>query len=247
MKSIEKEKEIRLRPQWNFVLPMEMKTSNIYYEKLLKGRSFDRLKKKKVRNIHNEIEKIIIQIQKEKRSTINSIKYSLSLKNTIVDELSKVIISKQLYLNVIEFVEHISDLVGDFDLEVSFSHGDLQYGNIFITENDEIYILDWETYSVRSIGYDLLTYFYRFRYRNNFIDRIKDFLNDNHWIEIANKFYTSTINKKQVLLIYLLEDINWIINESLNTANKKASPSLLLYSNRKFFYDIFEFTRNDIV
>ena len=40
-------------------------------------------------------------------------------------------------------------------IEVGLSHGDLQAGNIWIENiTEKVYIIDWESYGTRSVGYD---------------------------------------------------------------------------------------------
>lgn len=58
-------------------------------------------------------------------------------------------------------VQHlITWVTEDNDVTLTFSHGDLQAGNIWVENNTQkIYIIDWESYGIRSVWYDKATLF----------------------------------------------------------------------------------------
>lgn len=228
-----KEKKIREDPIYSFILPLKIISNNVYREQLLSGCTIDRLKSCKLKTIEQEIRKIIIKIQKINRKSINALEYSFFLKNVIIDLYPKLNNGEKYKKSIFDFINKVYSLVLPKLIDISFSHGDLQNGNIFVTKANKIYVLDWESCDDRSIGYDILTYYFKFRYRKNYILRIDEFLKSAMWEEIKNDFYYHITDKKQVLAIYVLEDILWIINENINTSEKRVSDSLKLYSNSR--------------
>lgn len=74
----------------------------------------------------------------------------LELLNYKVKDDTKTIEAVNLLLNKASSLDSI---------EVVFSHGDLQAGNIWNDKNNNIYIIDWESWSKRSIWYDYATLF----------------------------------------------------------------------------------------
>ncbi|MBE6727796.1 MAG: hypothetical protein E7562_04010 [Ruminococcaceae bacterium] len=84
---------------------------------------------------------------------------------------------------------------GDREIALSFSHGDLQAGNIWIENStDKIYIIDWESCRERSIYYDKAVLYHGLRPLG-----VEHYLNEN--LELQEK------------AIVLLEDIIFQINE----------------------------------
>ncbi len=232
--SFKKEKSVRLVPEWDFILPMKILSNIVYQEELLLGCSLDRLKNELRDPVEKIIEGKIFEIQKKNRKSINSIDYGKSLIRTIEDMTSELQNGSEYKAKLIDFAKRILKTLVNTNIDVCFSHGDFQNGNIFITENGKVYVIDWETFDVRSLGYDLLTYFYKFRYRKDFLLRIDIFLKDEKWDNISNKFYEHIINKSLVLTLYLLEDIVWILSENLQTSEKRFSNSLIIYTDKMF-------------
>jgi hypothetical protein len=226
-----KEVSIRTNPVWDFILPIKQNNDYSYQEELLYGCTLDRIQKSDFVGINDTIENIILQMQSKNRRVTNAGTYSKMLINNIREGCLKLVDGESYKSSIIKFIDVIALLIKNTEIEIAFSHGDLQNGNIFVSLNNKVYILDWDTYGERSIGYDLLTFYYEFRYRNNYFLKLKSFIMDKTWETRFNKFYHLKLNKKQVLAIYILEDIIWIINENLQTAEKRISSSLIQYAD----------------
>lgn len=57
-----------------------------------------------------------------------------------------------------------AEIVAEEEVELTFSHGDLQAGNIWVeSDTDKIYILDWESWGERSVWYDEATLYHGLR------------------------------------------------------------------------------------
>lgn len=76
--------------------------------------------------------------------------------------------------NTIEAVNILLNKASSLDnIEVVFSHGDLQAGNIWFDKNSNVYIIDWESWNKRSVWYDYATLFDSLRPGdiNNFLSK----------------------------------------------------------------------------
>lgn len=238
--SIKKERSVRMDPEWGFVLPLEMIDGKGYRESLLKGCSFDRLEQDRKGQAEKKIRSALRDIQRKGRRTEKSDSYTQALLDRIMVLLRQVKGSEKAKKSVADFAGCIKDGVRASDVEIAFSHGDFQYGNLFITEAGDLYVLDWETCEDRSIGYDILTFFYSFRYRRDYLGRIDAFLSDSGWQKIQERYYENAIDRRDVLRVYLLEDIVWLLMESCSTAEKRISDGLLAYSEQGFQSQVLE-------
>lgn len=93
---------------------------------------------------------------------------------------------------VVSLLQNRIDLSGN--IKLCFSHGDFQAGNIWIDNNDHIFIIDWESWGERSVWYDHATLFNSLRPGD-----ISGFLN-------------SSINTQEKATV-LLEDIVFQLKE----------------------------------
>ena len=104
-------------------------------------------------------------------------------------------INKNLLTNVAqELADSVSE---DKEIKVMLSHGDLQPGNIWIEKTGSLYIIDWETWDVRSDWYDNAVLYKNLR--NGGI-----------------KHYFESCNNKDEAAIVCLEDIIYRLNELNN-------------------------------
>ncbi len=230
-----KERKIRINPNWNFILPLEVINSHTYEEELLSGCTFDRVKKESKENYSQKIVNIIKVIQKKDIQIVDSKMYVNNIYVKIQEKLNHLSnVDLNFKLHILRFCKKLINSVDVSKVNIAFSHGDLQYGNIFVTDKGKVYIIDWETYGIRTLYYDLLTYHYKFRYRSNFKLKIDLLLKDNDWLNVLNTYNITPISKEDVLRFFFLEDIEWILDECLQTVDKKASDSLYLYYNKDF-------------
>lgn len=235
--SFEKELAVRTNPKWDFILPIEASKDGIYYEKLLEGCTFDRLKKSNSRIAYDKIKDILQKMQQNGRTSENYSDYQQELLLQIKNNLTLIKCDEAIKANIADFAQKVAKNY-ESDVILAASHGDFQKGNIFFDKNLRIYVLDWETFDKRSIGYDILTFFYSLRYRRDFLMRIDYFLNDSQWGDISKIYFGTVVDKKQVLSIYFLEDLLWLLQECINTSEKRISPSLLKYADSTFLQEI---------
>lgn len=93
---------------------------------------------------------------------ISVIEYSQQLKECIMSACSCKVKDRQALMYVVERLT--DDLLSAETIELVFSHGDLQAGNIWIEKaTNQVYIIDWESWGERSIWYDRATLYDKLR------------------------------------------------------------------------------------
>lgn len=234
----ENEKKVRINPKWDFILPIKDCKDTSYTENLLKGCSIDRFKGQNDKLVQDRMKKIILDIQKDSRSSVLAKEYFSEKLDTVSKKILELNSGESILDSITGFLTKLQDYIRDENFALSKSHGDLQNGNIFVSENGNIYIIDWETVGIRSIGYDLLTYYYKFRYRTDFLKRIDFFLNDD--LNLDEFYFDGQISKKLILCLYFIEDIEWLIDETRQTADKNITAGLTQYSDKQFQKEIFD-------
>ncbi len=232
----EKEKKIRIKPLWDFVLPMIcLKSSNGYEERLINGCSIDRCPFNLQQKYEEKIKQLILTIQKNGREEQNTSEYTQRVIDKIQGVLEKLNIEPIVHKSIEVFCDSLLAFCKSDKILLACSHGDLQMGNIFVETNGKLWILDWETHDIRSLGYDLLTYYYSFRYRRDYVSRIRSFLDDKVFEKKFSTFYDGMIpSSSHLLAVYLLEDILWVSEECAYTNEHRPSQSLLQYADEGF-------------
>ena len=232
-----KECEMRLQPQWAFVPVLTLQQPNICREAILDGCTLDRLPLVKQCEADAEVGRILAEIQQMDRELVNGADYGWNIYRQIVEAMEG--------LQCEETVKTAIDAVALYltkqmcgDITIAFSHGDFQKGNLLAGVDGNIYVLDWDTHTRRSLGYDLLTYFYSFRYRRDYWMRIDHFLQDTQWEVIATRYYDTKSEKRVVLSVYLLEDILWTLQECLATPERRPSDGMLRYAAPSFYEEL---------
>lgn len=238
--SLNVERSVREKPLWDFVLPLENVAENRYREAMLDGVTVDRMNPNSRLAIEPKVKETLMTIQRTTREAVARCEYAEQLIKEIIELLSLFSDLGDCRESLIEFAKKIAEKIEDGMTIIAASHGDFQDGNIFYTTDNCLYVLDWETFSKRSLGYDLITYYYKFRYRRDYIGRIKEFIDDKRWQGLSSEFYGNAQDKGQSLCIYLLEDMIWLLNESAKTLERRWSGSLKDYSNTDFQNNVLE-------
>ncbi|BCR36095.1 hypothetical protein [Mariniplasma anaerobium] len=216
-----KEIEFRVNSKYDFVLPILEHNDSRYKEALLTGIPMSRLQNKKRKPFLNKTNLILDNI-KGKPENIEIKKYVESLHE---------IVSQKLSDRSFKQILNISDMINRYFLEMDYiinvvdSHGDFQKGNIFITEHGEVKILDWETFDRRSENYDTMIYNFNLRNSHLLVTNMQVFLNDR-----STKIEFSNMSRIDILLLFVLEDICWLIEENIELPENSISIGLENYN-----------------
>ena len=105
---------------------------------------------------------------------------------------------------------------------VAYCHGDFHQGNV-LANRDNFWILDWEYSGEKQIGYDLLILLIESRIEKGFAERFLKIVNNqfdnlqksliDNWPELD---WENGSSKKVNLVVFLLEDLLFHLNESKN-------------------------------
>lgn len=235
--ALSKECAIRLRPQWGFVPSLVLDGTNVCREEILDGRTLDRLPKAEQSAADAQVRRILSDMQQKARATVSGTAYGQDLYRQIGEEVQRLQCDAAVKSAVDAVAAYLTERIQG-DVIVAFSHGDFQKGNLFASADGQVYVLDWDTYDTRSLGYDILTYFYSFRYRSDYWMRIDTFLWDEGWASLSSSYYGEVVDKTAVLAVYLLEDILWTLQECMSAPEKRPSQGLLRYADVSFYKEL---------
>lgn len=224
------EREIYVRKKFPFMPTTKInftgKNGLWYSEEYISGIPPNRIKGKKSKIILfkaiEDLRYLLIKT-KEKRELH---KYAISIHKYIKDDLDRIIsiditVKNNIILQTLKLVELLKNQENN-KIFLSYCHGDFHQGNI-LSEGDNYWILDWEHSGTKQIGYDLFILLMGSRvdigYSEKFIKLLDGKFNDtqikliNFWPEIlCNKNFL----KIEYLIVFLLEDIYFYVNEQTN-------------------------------
>lgn len=230
-----KEIIMREKPKWNFVLPLEKIGENSYREKLLIGHPFPRLKRKE-KIFFTPVVKEYMEKIKGSGQVQSLDEYCKQLEENINQSIEKINnkIKEEAKDNILKYCKHLSMLLKSSKGKVNlvFSHGDFQAGNLFLEEETKkMWLLDWETWGTRSQHYDEYNFYYGMRNTNRLIGNIRQIM----FTRGARVGYIdeTAVRTRDKLIVYLLEDALWQIEETAILPNKAVSNGLRKYINKK--------------
>ena len=157
-------KEIKFREQHLslHILPITSKTQNSYREQIIDGIPLARIiNAKKYKELKNKTLKILKSEISTYKKNVDTKAYVEQLKTEFYKKINGAGLEE-----LKETYETLSQIVLDnFEqIPVVLSHGDFHHGNVWIeNKTDIVYIIDFETYSERSMFYDPYTLFHDLR------------------------------------------------------------------------------------
>lgn len=123
---------------------------------------------------------------------------------------------------LISYVKRYSSL-NDLIVPTAETHGDLQGGNIWFTQEREIIIYDWETHKRRSVWYDAATLYWKLHsspFNLDFENLTKT--DERYLCNDTNKTYTND-QKNVIAWILYLENIDFYLDDVSQLPEKYAS------------------------
>ncbi|MEZ8650760.1 phosphotransferase family protein [Vibrio splendidus] len=144
------ELETRRKYKFPFIPSIYGTSDKLYSEMIIKGTPLPRVENG-YHIYENKIESVLSVLQENERKKTKLSKYS----EEIYQSVNSIIESNQLTLEQVDLC-HLFEVDIDLDIEIpmSLSHGDLQHGNIWVRDDKELVVIDWETKSIRSVWYD---------------------------------------------------------------------------------------------
>lgn len=234
--------------KYDFVLGIERYSNRWYREKIIDGISLPRISDKNKHKLFKvNVNKILDLLQENTKKEIEIGDYVKKLVYKIKKESRKLKDKSEKFnfeKNLEKFLTYlISKIINKKDvILLSLSHGDMQEGNVIIRKIDEkIFIVDWETWSERTIWYDKLMFNYNLRNIYKFINNLKNYLFNYKDIicEGRDGIFTADLNQRKVIaIIFILEDLLWQIEESNNFPGEIVSYSVEKCFSKSFQKEI---------
>lgn len=131
-----------------------------------------------------------------------------------LSEKKNILLKENKDLNdIVDYVwNKLIDIPFEEDIEVAFSHGDLQSGNIWIENTTQkLFIIDWESFGERSLLYDKACLFYGLRPFG------------------PKHFFNTCAELKEEKAVVLLEDIIFNIENMIHLPKEFARNGFIKY------------------
>jgi hypothetical protein len=144
----------------SFVPKLIEVTDNGYSEVIIDGKPLARIWDEKGQ-YRDMAFGLICNYRKSQTINVDIKTYKEKLKREIYALISRKVKQKEALKEVV--LKLLSIPVKE-EIPITFSHGDLQQGNIWIeNETNKIYIIDWESWGIRSIWYDKAVLYHNLR------------------------------------------------------------------------------------
>ena len=231
--------------KYDFVLGIERYSNRWYREKIIDGVSLPRISDKSEHKLFKEtVNKILDLLRKDTEKEIEMGEYINLLVSRIKEESHKLEDKSDKFNFERKLEKFVTYLVGKIVNKkdvvlLSLSHGDMQEGNVIIRRvDDKIFIVDWETWSERTVWYDKLMFNCNLRNNYKFVSNLKKYLFNYKDIICEGRYdiFTADLNRrKSIAIIFILEDLLWQIEESNNFPREIVS-----YSVEKCFSESFQ-------
>ena len=211
----------------SFVHPIIDDGPNWYREDIVDGYSLARCKAGSLKDdCRHQVLECLKELQMEDMRLESSGSYARKLYKMTSDLISEVCVEKKLPLpheDLLELIRCLKTAIDQqipYEIPVSTSHGDLQEGNIWIRRCDNsVLIIDWETWSQRSVWYDYLLFDFGTRSKATMMKKLATYVESSlpdaasctllSPIHIGDRSYRRLISH-----VFLLEDILWELEET---------------------------------
>ena len=210
--------DFRLESQYGFVPKVLERGENWYTEKIMWGHALARVRDVRLhKHALETVDEYISQLAGDTFSVIEGQEYF----NNICQELEMLCDALldnqgQLLDKTAYALEILKMLVKEAKLMVPtcISHGDLQEGNVWVTNDSRVLIYDWETCSRRSVWYDPVTLHYSIRSGIRRSDLFHCLKTDDRWLVNDTCKYYSNDQLVGIVNVLFLEDVLFQMQEA---------------------------------
>lgn len=217
--AIKKEIEFRVRQKNFHIEPILNYGEDWYVERIIEGKPLARI----IDNIeYNVYKRNALDILKAISAPYKTFKSSFDYKNELISEIKRkynLLLKKDVNkeTSLFTLLDLFNEGLSQYNKEVclTLSHGDFHHGNIWIeNKSKRIVLIDWETVGIRSDWYDVITLYGNLREPMG----IKELVTDLHNHEVLNIIENNNeSNIENIILMVLLEDLNFRINDLEST------------------------------
>lgn len=121
-------------------------------------------------------------------------------------------------------------------VQMAEGHGDFQNGNILVGPDNRVWIVDWEHSRQRQFAYDYLVFALQSRFPSGLAGRIHAAVQNSEYIMKSLPFLHPSLRtilkdgrqRASTLLLFLLEDLLWNVQENVNPLFSCQSGAWLL-------------------
>lgn len=234
------EMSFRLNNTADYLVPVYESGENWYREKLISGVSLARITDKSLfdKSLRCAL-KYLGEIIDSSLRYVPGKEYAEQLKAELYAGIDRIFAEKKdlkYSRNDIEKTTEklIEDVKNIKEIPVANSHGDFQTGNVVVGDDGKVYLIDWETYKLRSIWYDSVTSLAYTRRAGSWKKILKN--KDEKYICDDIFYFDSRKNcsADEALSVLLLEDLSFRITDSLMVPGSLGCESI-----NEFFNEIY--------
>lgn len=200
--------EFRKQYKYSFILPLRACGEDWFEEDILKGHSLARVRDERAYQESLDCAvQYISQLFQDTQYSIDRREYFQDLLNQIV-HLLQILPEDPVQIEKLRgLVAAIQRKEADFsgEIQVGYSHGDFQAGNIWRDENGKTWIYDWETVGIRSAWYDQAVMFGGLRRGKDYATFLR---------EETSGWLNNNVGTTEKILI-ILEDIVFQLREAV--------------------------------
>ena len=222
--------EIYLRERFPYLpIPRIIESSSDkhwYCEEYISGKPPNRLVQSNGKKVLLRAIKIVHQVLIETKRNVTLSEYAEILHSKIYTGIDQILhmnneVAGNLKTITSEIKSHLQKYEQE-ELTLAYCHGDFHQGNI-LSDGEEFWILDWEYSGEKQIGYDLFILLLDSRIEQGFSSRFLNLVNNqlddfqkkiiDNWPELK---WNDNSHRTIYLLVFLLEELVFYINESQN-------------------------------
>jgi serine/threonine protein kinase len=220
--------EVRKHSKYDYILGLMDYGSRWYREKLLKGRCLVRCSGEEYQKYLKQTIDDLEIFYEEFRTDVYVQEYAKSLSLDYEKLISEITEKKHIKCaKKLRFVlKKVCEVCyrSNETVPLTLTHGDLQTGNIYVDEeNNQLYIIDWETVKKKSIWYDAATVMCSTRRANKFSAMINSRCDKS----VQNKLFVfdkkSTKDINLVAAVLVLEEMGFFLDEIVDLPGEMGS------------------------
>ena len=222
--------QFRLKHPYSFIPEILANGQDWFEEKIYSGSVLARVTDdQRYRKAQEEVLSYMEQLQKDTQQAVSARDYIDGLCNRLETMLEATAQKKTTTHHgyAAEYVARIEKYLqtAPETIPTVISHKDLQGGNILVTP-EKLWIIDWETQAQGSRWFDAITMLYGTRYYGGIRKLMQDAVQDNLLLGIGEADGWSA---KQILAIFLLEDLEFYLEDMLELPGTAGSATFDRY------------------
>ena len=222
--------QFRMNNRYLFIPSIKQSGENWFKEEIHKGSILERITdENQYKDAQTEALSYMEQLQKDTLLEVSAKTYVENLCERLKTMLEATVQRKNTSYHgyAVEYLAQLKNYLNVLPetMPSVISHKDLQGGNILVT-HEKLWIIDWETQSRGSRWFDAITMLYKTRYHGG-IRRLTQDVQVNALSQRIGE--TGTWSAKQIFAIFLLEDLEFYLEDMLELPGAAGSATFDRY------------------